>query len=322
MASTPDYTILSSPRITEARFTAILRDAGSPSASSAAACYRAFVSAGVDPAVGLAVFRKESTYGKFGRANGNRSWGNLRTSPHYPTVGGFVRYPSWSAGAADCARLLAIYGRNQIRPNKVTSTVQTMPYVWAPAKDGNGPDRYGDQLASWIQKWSGQPGNVSGAPAGGGGAGKGSTVAYTGGSERVTVPVRPVFTETFGLDSSRKLDDWYAAQWVNFLVEARGTGGDSSGLVPWLNPGAADYQAQLAATTAALEAAIRPYVGTEYGSLPLSLDVSLATRFESDPMSLVASALGSAITEAATRAVMLAAILGLILLALYRLAKT
>jgi len=155
MATTPDYTILHAPRMTSAGFAAVLRAASSPAAPEAAACYKVFVEHGVDPAVGLAVFRKESTYGRFGRANANRSWGNLRGGRTYPLdSGGFRRYPTWLAGAADAARLLAIYGHNQIRPGTNTSTVQTFPYVWAPAADGNAPDTYGDQLAAWIGQWS------------------------------------------------------------------------------------------------------------------------------------------------------------------------
>jgi len=155
MATTPDYTILNAPRITAAGFAAILRVATSPAAGEAAACYKAFAAAGVDPAVGLAIFRKESTFGRFGRAASNHSWGNLRGGKTYPLDGGGFRiYPSWTVGAADAARLLVIYGHNQIRPGTNTSTVQTFPYVWAPAADGNAPDLYGDSLANWIRGWS------------------------------------------------------------------------------------------------------------------------------------------------------------------------
>lgn len=153
MATTPDYAILARPRISLGLFTRILLGASSPAAPYAAACYAAAVGYGVDPAVLLAVFRKESSYGRAGVAIRSRSWGNLRRSPSYPTRDGFVYYPSWEAGARDAARLLAIYGRNAIRPGVRTSTVQTMPYVWAPTADGNAPDGYGDSLARWIAEW-------------------------------------------------------------------------------------------------------------------------------------------------------------------------
>lgn len=154
MSSTPDYTILAPPRIPPDYFAHVLLAAGSPAAHEAGACYRAFVAAGVDPAVGLAIFRKESTYGLFGRAHVNRSWGNIRGGTAYPLDDKAFRiYPTWAAGAADAARLLRIYGLNQIRPGTRTDTVQRLPYVWAPAADGNAPDAYGDSLALWIRAW-------------------------------------------------------------------------------------------------------------------------------------------------------------------------
>lgn len=166
MAATPDYAILSPPRISAAGFAAVLRGGSSPAAAEADACYRAFVAAGVDPAVGLAIFRKESTYGRFGRANRNRSWGNIRGGSTYPLDDGRFRiYPSWTAGAADAARLLVVYGTNRIRPGTKTSTVQTLPYVWAPSSDGNAPDAYGDSLARWIGEWAAKYPSSGGANA-------------------------------------------------------------------------------------------------------------------------------------------------------------
>jgi hypothetical protein len=150
MSTTPDYSLLGQARISQAGFSAILKAAASPALAEAATCYKAFTAAGVDPAVGLAIFRKESTFGKYGYAHDNRSWGNIRE----PSTGKFRHYPTWTAGAADAARLLVIYGTNRIRPGTKTDTVQTFPYVWAPAADGNAPDAYGDALASWIHDWA------------------------------------------------------------------------------------------------------------------------------------------------------------------------
>lgn len=149
MATTPDYPILGPPRISYAGFAAVLQANRSPATGEAPGCYRAFTDAGVDPAVGLAIFRKESTFGKYGKAASTRSWGNIREPS-----GAFRIYSSWTAGARDAARLLTVYGSNRIRPGRKTDTVQTMPYVWAPSSDGNAPDAYGDKLASWIGQWS------------------------------------------------------------------------------------------------------------------------------------------------------------------------
>jgi hypothetical protein len=149
MATTPDYAILAAPRISREGFRRILADAGSPAAPVADAAYDAAVGYGVDPAVLLGVFRKESSYGRAGRAARNKSWGNIKGMP--ADGAGFRIYPDWATGARDAARLLAVYGRNEIRPGTRTDTVQTMPYVWAP---GPGADLYGDQLARWIGDWA------------------------------------------------------------------------------------------------------------------------------------------------------------------------
>lgn len=150
---TTDYTILAAPRIRLNTFQRLLIDVGSPAAPTSAACWRAFVDAGVDPALALAVFRKESSYGRAGVAVRSRSWGNLRTSPTYSSRDGFVHYPSWEVGARDCARLLAIYGRNAIRRGVVTSSALTFPFVWAPAADGNAPAKYGRQIVGYIDAY-------------------------------------------------------------------------------------------------------------------------------------------------------------------------
>jgi hypothetical protein len=149
VATTPDYAILAAPRISREGFIRVLTDARSPAASIAGEAWDAAVAAGVDPAVLLAVFRKESSYGKAGRAVRNRSWGNIKGQP--ADEAGFRVYPDWLTGAKDTIRLLGVYGRNAIRPGVKTDTVQTMPYVWAP---GPGADLYGDQLAQWVTEWA------------------------------------------------------------------------------------------------------------------------------------------------------------------------
>lgn len=153
MASTPDYTILHKPRISLGAFQRVLIAAGSPAAPYADRAYSGAVAYGVDPAVLLAIFRRESGYGRAGRATSTKSWGNLRISPNYGSRDGFVYYPSWAEGARDTARLLRVYGQNAIRAGVKTSTVQTLPYVWAPRADGNAPDKYGDGLAASIGQY-------------------------------------------------------------------------------------------------------------------------------------------------------------------------
>jgi hypothetical protein len=148
-----DFRILSQPRISVDTFAAILKANGSPAAPVGPIAYRSILQRGVDPALALAVFQHESSFGKKGAAHPRRNWGNLRTSPRFPDDGRFVVYPSWNAGAGDAARLLAIYGRNRIRKGKTTDSARTFPFVWAPAKDHNKPAAYGDAIVGAIQKY-------------------------------------------------------------------------------------------------------------------------------------------------------------------------
>ena len=138
-----DFLIVAGPRIHRSTFTRILREAESPAAPVAHEAWAAIVGHGVDPALALAVFQHELSFGTRGAAVSRRNWGNLRRSPNFKSDKRFVVYPSWVDGAGDAARLLAIYGHNRIRPKIRTDTARTFPFVWAPSADGNRPGRYG-----------------------------------------------------------------------------------------------------------------------------------------------------------------------------------
>lgn len=147
--SSPGFPILAPPRITRAGFRAILRRHRSPATLDADACYAAIARHGVDPAVGLAIFKHESGYGRAGIATRNRSWGNIRTPG-----GAFRKYATWTAGADDMGRLLAIYGHNAIRPGQDTNDTRTFAYVWAPSEDHNDPAGYGADVTALVAAWS------------------------------------------------------------------------------------------------------------------------------------------------------------------------
>ena len=146
-----DYRIRSVPRISSDTFHAILHDVGSPAAVVGEAAYIRIAARGVDPVLALAIFEHESTYGRYGAAVSRHSWGNLRTSPDYPSRGGFVAYPTWVDGADDAARLLAgpLYGGSA-----AYATARTFPARWAPAGDGqNNPATYGSALVGAIARY-------------------------------------------------------------------------------------------------------------------------------------------------------------------------
>lgn len=162
MTGVADYPILGAPTISLATFSAVLQNAGSPAAPEAAGMYQAATHYGVDPAVLLAVFQHESSFGKSGVARNTRNVGNLEWHPVSAGVGAvqagrWASYPSWTASASDTARLLAstMYGRSS-----QYATVRTFPFRWAPSSDGNAPTSYGAALAASIHRWSGQAGSI------------------------------------------------------------------------------------------------------------------------------------------------------------------
>lgn len=100
------------------------------------------------------------------------------------------------------------------------------------------------------------------------------------------IPCRAVFLETFKRSPTATLDDWYAGQWVNYIVEQRGTGG--FGVIPFLGASGEQIEVSIMQAEAALTAAIRPYVGTAYGQLPKKLDVALPDKLADNSIEYVA----------------------------------
>lgn len=139
-----DFTLKANPRIPYSVFLKVLTSANSPAVHEAKACWDAIKAHGIDPALALAQFCKESSYGVAGLATHNKSWGNLRIN------GQFVAYPTWAAGADAYAHLLAgpLYAGSAHY-----NTARTMPYRYAPAADHNAPAAYGQFLVAHIQHY-------------------------------------------------------------------------------------------------------------------------------------------------------------------------
>jgi hypothetical protein len=166
-----DLPIVAAPAMSDENFAAELQRRHSPAAPDAGPLYTTCRDFGVNPAVALGFFAKESTFGTDpnGLAKQTLNWGNLAT-PTDPqrTTGQTVRfhfkvkgvdhfhdfpvYRSWVDGLADfCARLTdpnSIYVRENRR------TVRTVLPRYAPKEDGNHPDEYADLVISLAGQWS------------------------------------------------------------------------------------------------------------------------------------------------------------------------
>lgn len=137
------------PRISAAQFARVLTRAQSPAAEAAAELYAIVAGADLDPAIALAFFAHESTYGKYGVARRSRNWGNLRRGARaYAIEGGFGFYHSWADSLRDWCDL--------IRERYVArglNTVEAAIPVYAPSSDGNAPARYIAQVRQLVAAW-------------------------------------------------------------------------------------------------------------------------------------------------------------------------
>lgn len=142
------------PDMTFADHWAVLREASSPvSEGEARAVYDYCVQRGLSVAFLTAMFKKESTFGRFGSAATTHSYGNTRPPsygvPHlYVTDRTFSAYANWAdGGISTVARLFdhpAYQGKD---------TIEAIIPVWAPPVE-NATDRYITQVIADFEKWS------------------------------------------------------------------------------------------------------------------------------------------------------------------------
>jgi hypothetical protein len=160
-----DLIIAHAPRIAPALFVSILTERRSPAAGEAATCYRIAEAAGVDPAVALAFFAHESSYGTAGRAIANKSWGNLRKSQGRAlgVSDGFARYATWAESLDDWCHLLT----GPVYAGCGLHTVAQIVPKYAPTSDGNAPLAYIASVTALVLAWQARAEASGWKPAGG-----------------------------------------------------------------------------------------------------------------------------------------------------------
>ncbi|HEU4327438.1 MAG TPA: hypothetical protein VFS21_30145 [Roseiflexaceae bacterium] len=155
-----NLTFLSDPRITLVQFTRVLHRAASPATVAAGQMWTATAQAGLDPAILLAFFKKESSFGTDRRWAGRKpngttthNIGNIVSTLAWRRAGGatygrFRDYPTWQAGAADWCQLI----KNGYVARGLTTVRAALP-VYAPESDGNNPSVYADQVEALVARW-------------------------------------------------------------------------------------------------------------------------------------------------------------------------
>jgi hypothetical protein len=144
----------SSPRISPTQFANVLTKYRSPCAPIAQECYEIVRRSGIDPAIALAFFARESVFGTRGLSAEIKNWGNVRT-PFRPerAIGkhprNFAIYATWQDSLIDwCDRINERY----IRERGLDTVDKAVP-VYAPASDGNAVDHYIQHINKLIAQW-------------------------------------------------------------------------------------------------------------------------------------------------------------------------
>ena len=151
-----ELTLLSLPRITQARFVRALVQAHSPAAPEAQKCYAAPLTFGLDPAIALAMFWHESQFATDPKAVALRTlnWGNLRNGQgrERRNFGGWAWYNTWEQGLLDwCALIMVRYvGRG-------LDTLEKAIPVYAPERDHNNVAAYIAAVRGLVETWQKEP---------------------------------------------------------------------------------------------------------------------------------------------------------------------
>jgi hypothetical protein len=124
--------VLGGPSLSPDLINQVLSVAGSPAAGTGQSLYDLSRESGIDDAYALAVFEKESSFGKYGAGFENHALGNI-VCAGYPTCNGrFRAYASWSEGYADFYHLITTeyVARGLL-------TVETITPVYAPSSEND-----------------------------------------------------------------------------------------------------------------------------------------------------------------------------------------
>ena len=152
--SQQELSFQAAPRIGLDKFRSVLASFRSPVTDQAGDLYATIVNSGLDPAVALAFFVRESGAGTaVGYCNGqnsldNKNWGNVRGDEN--GVCGFQKFPTWQAGLDTWCRLMLKY-----YVNKGLNHLEDAIPVYAPAADGNDTNEYLTSVYTYVLKWEG-----------------------------------------------------------------------------------------------------------------------------------------------------------------------
>ncbi len=124
--------VLGGPSLSADFINQVLASADSPAAGTGQGLYDLSVQYGIDDAYALAVFGKESSFGRYGAAFENHALGNIVCAGYPTCTGRFRWYPSWLVGYEDFYQLI-----NREYVARGLSTVETITPVYAPSSEND-----------------------------------------------------------------------------------------------------------------------------------------------------------------------------------------
>ena len=130
----------------------ILKSAGSPAYGTGAKWTEMAQKYNINPAVGLAFFRQESSLGTKGVAVDNKSVGNIRD----PSTGTFKKYASWNDSIEDWFSLIA--GKKYIGAGK--TTIRDIYIVYAPPSDNANWESLVTNLETFAKQYNTYAGKI------------------------------------------------------------------------------------------------------------------------------------------------------------------
>ena len=141
--------ITGSPSISASQIDAILCKNNSPACGTGYSLESYGQQYGIDPAFALAVMKRESSFGKYGRARRNLSLGNLRCIAGYACNDGFAAFNSWQQGYSAFYKLIA----GPLYVGSGLTTPEQIMARYAPRADNNDPSGYAADVEASMRTW-------------------------------------------------------------------------------------------------------------------------------------------------------------------------
>ena len=143
------YTVVRTPSLSVAFINQVLATYKSPAKGRGKALYNFGKKSGIDPAIALAFFMHESSFGTQGEATKSLSLGNIRCIPHYRCADNFAQFDTWEDGFKAWYRLM----RNLYVARWGLTTVDQIIPRYAPAADHNDVAAYIGALKHALDTW-------------------------------------------------------------------------------------------------------------------------------------------------------------------------